>query len=1094
MAQTSTRPRQATGRRSRPTARPTARAVAGAAAGLAGLLLFAAVPWLLLAWRSDPFPHTWQPARWWTLARRGYLHPDVLPNTLAVLAWLVWTQLALALARETAARLRRGATAARTGLLPGVVQHLAHTWITSLSLLLTLLASRAGAATAPLHLAAATAPTHAPAHTDPASTSPSPPGAPDAAPSATAVPAGTSGLPRYETYRSQPYDTLRSLAARHYGNPDLWAVIRDASIGVPQPDGTRLRPGLVSLTPGTILHIPALPDAAITSTAITAEPVVDRTPASPTGPNHPDGDRILTPTTASHPVVPRENLWTIVDAAYPDLPDADIPSAVDAVFTANLGTADPHGRTLHDPGLVNPDMVLHLPTLHLAADGGWTPSTTPPTGTPTAPAPLETPIPPTNTDADADGAAPVSPATPAAPTATSLTSPPAPPTTPPAASPATAAPTSEPAAPPDPATTPTVPTPPSHRHTSQSLVWLGAAGLLATVVVGSWTARRRRRDNHTTPQHVVPATEHDRAALHTALLDADDPDLLDRLDAALRTIASAHRDQPDGPHPQILLVHPDDLIEVFLHPHGAHALPPPWTESPDPQIWTLPPEAELPALDHLPPPSPALIQLGATPDGSGVFADLEALGSLSIDTGGDIDTLGDVARAILTTIAASPWADLTTVRTLGLDPHDLGEADRITDADSLDKLVDATTADAHTLHGALDLGGYDTTLTARINEPGEEFDPTIALVAEPADDDTVDALARLADLAGDGQRGIATLLPAHPDSPTRWTLRPDPTHGPAAWRLDPLGLPLIPCGLSEHDAADLADLWADAEAPLLEQEPPPQAEAPHPFSPPPWRVMVRLLGPVDVIPHDGPPPDPAAARDRTGEVLAWLVTHRHGTRTDLEAALWPRSATPKTIANALSRVRRLLIDLAGPDADGWLPRFERNGALTLAPEVISDLDLLDARIRHAQQHHNHPDTAIAILQDAVDLIRGIPAGYPWLDAQMGSILTTTPVRAVVLLAEHHLARGDTTAVLTTTTRGLEILPAHTELFALRLRAHAAAGDTDAVKAEYRAYLRAEAAEPYWDGDTDRDLENLYRQLLRTNSAQCDTSRRHDHAS
>ncbi|MCM3920271.1 bacterial transcriptional activator domain-containing protein [Frankia sp. AiPs1] len=1073
MAQTSTRPRQATGRRNRRTA-------TGAVVALTGLLLFAAVPWLLLAWRSDPLPHTWQPARWWTLARRGYLHPDVLPNSIAVLAWLVWTQLALALVRETAARLRRGATAARTGLLPGVVQHLAHTWITSLSLLLTLLASRAGAATAPLHLAAATA-THTPAQTDPASTSPSPLGAPDAAPSATAVPVATTGsLPRYETYRSQPYDTLRSLAARRYGNPDLWAVIRDASIGVPQPDGTRLPAGLVSLTPGNILHIPALPDTAIT---VSAEPVADRTPASRTSTDHTDGDRTFASTTASHPVAPRENLWTIVDAAYPDLPDADTPAAVDAVFTANLGTADPLGRTLHDPGLVNPGMVLRLPTLHLAADGGWTPSTRPPSSTPTIPTPLETPTPPTDTDTDADGAAPGSLATPAAPSATSLTSPPAPPTTPPAASSAATAPASEPATTPHPATAPTVPTPPSHRHTSQSFVWLGAAGLLATVIVGSWTARRRRRDNHTTPQHVVPATEHDRAALHTALLDADDPDLLDRLDAALRTIASAHRDQPDGPHPQILLVHPDDLIEVFLHPHGTHALPPPWTESPDPQIWTLPPEAELPALDHLPPPCPALIQLGATPDGSGVFADLEALGSLGIDTGGDSDTLGDVARAILTTVAASPWADLTTVRTLGLDPHDLGEADRITVNDSLEDLVDATTADAHTLHGALDLGGYATTLTARVNEPGEEFDPTIALVAEPTSDDTGDALARLADLAGDGQRGIAALLPAHPDSPTRWALRPDPTHGPTAWRLDPLGLPLIPCGLSEPDAADLADLWADAEAPLAEQEPPPQAEAPHPFNPPPWRVMVRLLGPVDVIPRDGPPPDPTAARDRTGEVLAWLVTHRHGTRTDLETALWPRGATPKTIANALSRVRRLLIDLAGPDADGWLPRFERNGALALAPEVISDLDLLDARIRHAQQHHNHPDTAIAALQGAVDLIRGIPAGYPWLDAQMGSILTTTPVNAVILLAEHHLARGDTTAVLTTTTRGLEILPAHTELFALRLRAHAATGDTDAVKAEYRAYLRAEQAEPYWDGDTDRDLENLYRQLLRPHPEQ-----------
>jgi len=46
-----------------------------------------------------------------------------------------------------------------------------------------------------------------------------------------------------------------------------------------------------------------------------------------------------------------------------------------------------------------------------------------------------------------------------------------------------------------------------------------------------------------------------------------------------------------------------------------------------------------------------------------------------------------------------------------------------------------------------------------------------------------------------------------------------------------------------------------------------------------------------------------------------------------------------------------------------------------------------------------------------------------------------------------------------------------------LRAHAARTDRAALRAEYHAYLQAEKADPLWDGETDRDLEQLYLDLL-----------------
>ncbi|WP_195905322.1 SARP family transcriptional regulator [Parafrankia elaeagni] len=993
-----------------------ARAVVGAALALAALAAFVMIPLALWAWRGMPLPSTWEPARWMTLARRGYLHPDVLPNVLAALIWAMWAQVALALLRESAARLGRGASATRTTLLPSVIQHLAGSWIASLSILLSLAAGRTAvvATSLDIHLA-------------------------DSAGGVTQTVAAPAAVP---------------------------------------PDGSEA--GLAG--PAT-------------------RPVTDGT--GPAG----TVDR-------RHVVAPGENLWIIVDDEYPDLEPADLPAAVAGVFETNRGVTDPHGRVLRDPKLINPGMELRLPAFTAGhhpgaidqndrndqtdgsdrADGmprdvAPTPSEPPPSPAPPQPA-AETPgqdardsstSSPGSTSFQERGVAPAPHPSPA----------PTPSTDP-----------GEQSGIPTPATvTPAIPQPSPagpaahHGHPAASpeaeaeekgegepavspVTWIGGAGLLATTIVGLWAARRRRRDNTVTPSQHIPAPDQVTADLHAALLDADDPDLLDRLDAALHSIGAAHDGQPDGPSPQILLVHPDQSIEVFLHPDGAHTLPPPWEPGPDPRLWNLP-ATETPASDPAYAPiCPALIQLGTTPTGAAVFADLEALGSLGIDTSPvDSDQLADLGRAILAAIVASPWAGLTTVRTVGLNPHAFTGEERVQATDDVVELTEQARSDAAALDAALRQGGYRSTLNARIAEPGEEFDPTIALLTSLPDTDvTRAAVVDLAAAAGSGRRGLAVVLPAEPGIPTSWTLRPNPDHASGGlWRLDPLGVTLIPTGLTDTDHAALGALIVDAETPPVDLPPDPPAETPEPFVPPPWEVMVRLLGPVDVTSRDGRTAPQDETRERTNEVLAWLVTHRHGTRIDLESALWPRGATPKTLANALSRVRRLLANLVGPEAQDWLPRFDRT-TLTLDRRVVSDLEILQALLRHAMDQRDHRETAITTLHEALDLIRGVPAGYPWLDAQMGSILTTTPVNAAILLAEHQLATGDVSGVLATTARGLELLPAHTTLFALRMRAHAAAGDTAAVKAEYRSYLRAEKAEPLWDGDTDRELEALHHNL------------------
>ncbi|WP_347177007.1 bacterial transcriptional activator domain-containing protein [Parafrankia sp. EAN1pec] len=929
------------------------RVVGRAVLALAALTAFSMIPLVLWMWRDVPLPSTWEPARWLTLARRGYLHPDIVPNTVAVLIWIAWGQVALALLREIAAQFQRGASATRTVLLPGVVQHLAGSWIASLSILFSLLAGRSAMVAVSLDL-------------------------PASHPAAGSV------------------QTIAANAAEPMGGP------------APSTSAGNALPANGMPTEGT----------------------------------DPGGT-----TWRRHVVAPGETLWGIVGGEYDDLEPDAFPPAVAEVFETNRGTTDSLGRALDRPDLINPGMELRLPQLSTGQLPG---------GTYTAPQPISPPAPAPAPAPPAPTPAPASPASPASPRAS--------------ASPPVTVPHDVPAVPPG--DEPEVPL----------STWIGGAGLLATTLVGLWAARRRRRDSTVTPAQEIPDPDPATAALHAALLDADDPDLLDRLDAALRSIGAAHRDQPDGPSPQILLVQPDQSIEVLLHPDGAQTLPPPWDAGPDPRIWTLPATAALTAAADIPPPCPALVQLGTTAAGAALYADLEALGTLGIATSPtDPNRLADFCRAILAAIVASPWADLTTVRTVGLDPHAFAAEERVQAAKDVTELTDDARAEAAAIDTVLRERGYPSTLNARIAEPGEEFDPTIALLATHLDTDAGRTeAADLAAAAGHGRRGLAVVLPAQPDILTAWMLRPDPAGRGS--RLDPLGVLLTPVGLTDTDEAAVAAFIADAEAPPIDLPPPdPPAETPAVFVSPPWEVMVRLLGPIDITTRDGRTPPRAETRERTNEVLAWLVTHRHGTRTDLESALWPRGAKSKTLANVLARARRLLINLVGEDAKNWVPRYDR-GPLTLDPRVVSDLDILQALLRHAIDQRDHHETAIATLQEALKLVRGVPVGYPWLDAQMGSILTTAPVNAAILLAEHQLAAGDTAGVLATTARGMEILPAHTTLFALRMRAHAAAGDPDAVKAEYRSYLRAEKAEPLWDGETDRDLEALHYKLTRRRTA------------
>ncbi|MBL7498765.1 hypothetical protein I6A84_04350 [Frankia sp. CNm7] len=1225
----------------------------------------AGVPALLWAWRANPLPTTWQPDRWWNLAQAGYIHPDVAPNTLAAVAWLLWAWLTLCIAWEIVAQ---AAHAHRRQQLRRSQRRPAHT-----PALAGRRRGRADSAARPGHPLETTATSSHGPRRGPAAGPPTDGSRPASRPAASSRPApARRGAPAPGTVRR---GTARWVAAASVVFTVLTSRAATASPVPAVPHPASAAPAATAPASPTTSW-PYLPDGQSSRSATEPSPTIR--PLGTTADQDTAPPAALVPTATSHTVRPGDTLWNITADAYPAVSGARLPAAVDTVFATNRGATDPAGRSLTNPDLINPGMALTLPTI-------------------TADATSAAPSPP----APAGGGTPPGGPTPPASQPTATADPRTSPSTSPAPGQATG-PTSAHGVPTPtpglPAST-TAPAVPGGGDTVERdrgdrtavapweiIAGIGAGGFLAAALLAAVTRRRRRRDHQTTPDTTPPRPDPDAAALHTALLASTPHDPTVRLDHALRALAALHTDPHDdvgSPTPQVVLALPDGTLDVYLA--EPLPLPPdPWIADAHGQIWTLPPGADLPPVDlGNPPPCQALVQLGTQPDGATVHADLEALGTLTLNSAGDDpDAVAGVARALLATLALSPLACIPLIRTFGLDPAGLATEDRIHPAPNLATLSTLATGEVTALRADLTSVAAPTTFTARATVPTENWDPTIAVVAAPpADDIDSDHLADLTTLAGAGGTGLAVLQPAAPGHTSPWRLtllRPgtrshaehphadgdqhgasvsddtvpdgpvglDPldeddtedeapgrqprqsaSHGENGtgtgrprWRLDPLGLVLTPPTLAAAELDAVYALLTDVTRPPIPATPlvprpssavspvaqvppatgfpasppfpplppvggsgpdraggwipdlptarppapaamdtpapatafsadappamrpsatlsgddstadptpttdasPPAAPATEPREParpsasvdalnghgpsgpvsddeapstpnsqasagppayaePDWQVMIHLFGPADATNRAGQHPTGGLARGRTLEVLAWLATHRGRIRTNLEAAIWPDSKPkPRSLNNQLGRARLLLVQLAGDDARAWIPAAQTR--LHLDPAVTTDLDLLTHRLTYARAHRAHPDAAIPVLTDALDLINGTPTLYAWLDAELGSVLTTTAVRAAALLAELHLQAGDPTAALDATTRGLELLPAHPELFALRLRAHHIAGDQLALTADYHAYLRVEQADPTWDGETNPDLAYLHRVLTRRANA------------
>ncbi len=773
----------------------------------------------------------------------------------------------------------------------------------------------------------------------------------------------------------------------------------------------------------------------------------------------PDEAAVITPLGPAHRVVPGDCYWDIADEHLTStLQRAATPREV-LEYTESLVSFNHQLLGHDDPALIIPGELVILTDTGVDPPAGDPPVVAPPVVAPPTldpptldPPALVEPTPAVDFTGPADDLPP--------PPGTRSTAP---------ASTTVPASTTAPAVVPAPA------------HSSSVLPYaagIGSALMLAGGAVGLLETRRRRqlRAASVGARLSTPTAAQARTELLLRSLSA--AERLARLDLALRAAAPSLASQAASVH--AVVMHDNGEIRLFLR--GA--------ATPDEADWSLELHANTWVLDAstslsmLAPrarlsaqPCPALVHVGGVDDGGELFVDLEAVGTLLVQS----PHAAAILRALAASLAASPFLDATRLFTVGLDDATLHG----TNCEQVDSLEAALDAAAITLGSTSLLARGATTFGLRAaGSGGESWEPAVIIAAHGPT-----ATPRALELgewsaAAAGGRGLALVLECRGESEVRddavrpWQL----TFVGGGHVLEPLGVRVFPVGLDAADVARVNELLdrandslvTDAQVVPIDR----RDQWSAPFVEPEWALMVRVLGPVEVVSNEGR--IVACERSKAVELIVWLSQHRERpTRTAARTALWDLDVRDATFANVVSDARRAMgRALAPAEGEEWITRTLTED-LPLHPRVVTDAELLEARVEHARGLA--PLDAIEVLRPGVELLGGLPftgTGYLWTDAEgITSSLALLAIGAAIELATHHLALGDVEGVFWATGQGLKVFGGHEELIALRMRAHARRGDLAGVRGEWESYSRALASDPWAAAEPAAKLVALRRELL-----------------
>lgn len=726
--------------------------------------LLVGVPALLVELVGWPLPTRLPNLDEISLAFRSGINPDLLINTLAVVCWIFWAQLTIAIAVETIAVIR-GRTAQRLRLMAGLQPAAARLVATVTLIAASLTPIRpavAAPAPAPPVVVAVTPHEH---HVSSPPTTPIQLSLPETAATEQKEPTG-------QVYVAQRLDTWWRIAETQLGDGRQWRQLRAHNIGVTTPDGETITATTEHIPAGTRLHV-----------------LDNHIPASNTSPSSPTVRNQVT-------VVSGDNFWTIAANALTDTWGRTPTDAETADYWQQLIETNRHRlQPPHDPDLIYPGQTFHLPPipadpltvdhannsgevdLVVVEDGDsfWTIAATTLTDTwGRIPTDAETadywrqlveanrhrleppydpdliypgqtfqlpPIPGTTTqpaDTDRQRPTPSSPSVPAEAVAPAphLSAPAEPRPTPEPEQPA------EPdrTAPPEPSQISPVQDPPADDASDTPIEedtntdgWLPTAaplaglGVLAAGVVLLINRLRsiqiRRRQPNTLPTPPPAETRQTENILRAAAA----PAAAELVDLALRSLAN-HTTQTPWPQPQVAGVHiePNQLRLLLATPN--HHPPEEWTVDDDGRSWILPTDIDTTHLhltaDTTPAPYPTLITIGHTPTSQLLF-NLEHAGATRIT--GQTDQVQATLETIAVELASSHTADTLDIICVGFGHH-LEHLERIRVVQTIDGLLPSLESQT----AALAAQGRATPIEGRLAAwGGDSWTPTVILDPRP---------------------------------------------------------------------------------------------------------------------------------------------------------------------------------------------------------------------------------------------------------------------------------------------------------------------------------------------------------------------------
>jgi DNA-binding SARP family transcriptional activator/nucleoid-associated protein YgaU len=1012
----------------------------GLASFAAAVLLVVGVPVALAVFVGWPLPTSLPDGDALSRALRTGISDEVVVNTLAVIAWLAWSQLVLGLAAEVVGVVR-GRVRPQLPVLPAM-QGFATRLVAGVLLL-----------GAPLHPARAMA---------------APPAAvvvvADAAPppASLVVEPLAVGQARVEdvaptrrapdatgpTVTVERHDSYWAIAERTLGDGLRWREIHELNVGRTMSDGHAITAGDQTLRTGWTLELPA---GATTNDADRPSEVV---------------------------IEPGDNIWHLAEARL----DSDLgrePSD-DEVAPYWREVVAANDDRLVQPG--NPDLVVPGQVLVL-----------PPTGRAAAPTPE------TATPAEADAPAPPGPSsepTPQAPSdatttpSTTVTRTTVPPTTSTTARPDDAVPTptaddrspdaGERSADTNPGAAREAPDGGAGGTTDAFPFAPAAIGGLSSVALAVGLKRLidRRRRRFTAAhdgQAPAPATGKDRALQQTVTAAADETRVED-LQLALGALAAAVANSGIAVRPRVVR-HGADCLEVLLD-HPSTDAPPGWQAEGDGLVWVLdePVDPDEP-LDGPMCPVPLLVTIGQPDEDANIYIDLEADGLVAL--AGDVDVARDLARSMVTELALAPLADTLRVIVIGdLVEPDAAHLDHLTLVETWADVADDLTAWAQESHSALVDNGWPNTFTGRGYDP--DHDALVPIVVVATKPPPPDLLALLRDTQ---PSAVAVVVADHVDGASA-TIRCEAD----ALTLDDIDLSFTPQGVDATELEDMGHLLLSVEQPPPDphtvginsdrQQPDPASsldaagadagdvEAFEASDPPAYDVLVRLLGDIRV---DG---GPRPLNPKPTSVTAYLALHRAVTSDRLEEACWYGSDG----TSHRKRLRDVMTECRDALGSHHLPA-NRDGVYRIGPDIRTDLELFDWHVARAADQD--PEDAVASYREALDLVTGRPFSYAnaarrsfgWVDVEHHATTWEFKVAGVAkAFAELSLDLGRRDDALDVLHRLLQAMPLNSDLVESVMRTHLAAGDRTAADGVYREHTKA--LDHASLGDPDDAVEQL----------------------